>query len=333
MRRELALLDEDESSGSTDQFRQQHAGSIPPPKSITGPISPVAAETDAQIPLLIHKSPARRQPLRSAPARIHPPRRYARGLTVFLLVTLLVSLEPVGQYRNREAQKQAYQSSWEQTPPSTLLASKIAAALVGQRQQGKSSQTPSMDDADNLVPGVLLDDPAAVHLLSPEHVAVLIKERGFFCSHWSWTEKWSNPDQDGISNNFVQQLTPGVLLDQTTGLTWQHSGSQRKVSYDEAGAYIDNLNKQHFAGWDDWRLPSLEEAMTLVKGSKNKNGLHTSDKFDATQKWIWTANPGRNDHAWVVFFGQGFCDLEPTTSRNTFYVKAVRTARRQLVLQ
>ncbi|MCB9501891.1 MAG: DUF1566 domain-containing protein [Deferribacteres bacterium] len=40
--------------------------------------------------------------------------------------------------------------------------------------------------------------------------------------------------------------------------------------FEKAVVYIDSLNKANFAGYSDWRLPTLEEAMTLMEPEKKE---------------------------------------------------------------
>ncbi|MGH7601356.1 MAG: TIR domain-containing protein, partial [bacterium] len=99
-----------------------------------------------------------------------------------------------------------------------------------------------------------------------------------------------NPKGKGILHEYKLQHGDSVVFDQTKRLTWQQAGSPNPMTYAEAQKYIDNLNKQRFAGYDDWRLPTLEEAMSLMQPEKNISGLHIDPEFDRTQSWIWTAD-------------------------------------------
>ena len=53
-------------------------------------------------------------------------------------------------------------------------------------------------------------------------------------------------------------------------------------------SYIDDINRQDFGGFSDWRLPTLKEAMSLMEPAGNQNGLHISSIFDPVQDEIWT---------------------------------------------
>ena len=52
---------------------------------------------------------------------------------------------------------------------------------------------------------------------------------------------------------------------------WQQSGSSERMQFEDAKKWITELNLKGFAGFNDWRLPTLEEAMSLME-PEQKNG-------------------------------------------------------------
>jgi serine/threonine-protein kinase len=114
-----------------------------------------------------------------------------------------------------------------------------------------------------------------------------------------------------------------LVVDHTSGLTWRQSGSQRGLRYTEAELYVRDLNNHWFAGYNDWHLPTLEEAMSLIE-PKRKNGvLHINAVFDCTQVGIWTADKESASSAWVVYFYDGDCVRDRVVGYYS-YVRAVR---------
>jgi len=89
----------------------------------------------------------------------------------------------------------------------------------------------------------------------------------------------------------------------------------------KAEEYIQKLNKDHFAGCTGWRLPTLEEAMSLMEPKKHGD-LYIDPVFDKTQRWIWTADNASAGVAWVVGFYGGGC--YNSRLHLYVYVRAVR---------
>jgi len=93
--------------------------------------------------------------------------------------------------------------------------------------------------------------------------------------------------------------------------------------YSEAEKYIRELNNKSFAGFTDWRLPTLEEAMSLMETQKKNGNLYSDSKFGQTQRSIWTADKDSAGRAWYVSFSVGFCYLNDLG--HDYYVRAVRS--------
>ncbi|MCP5087084.1 MAG: TIR domain-containing protein, partial [Rhodobacteraceae bacterium] len=70
-----------------------------------------------------------------------------------------------------------------------------------------------------------------------------------------------------------------VIIDHATGLTWQKSGSSNYMTYQKAQEYVKQLNRERFAGFNDWRLPTIPELMSLLEPEKSSNGLYLNSIF------------------------------------------------------
>jgi len=117
--------------------------------------------------------------------------------------------------------------------------------------------------------------------LSEEQVKTMLAEKNFYDSSW-------NKDGKGLTHNYVEQTLNGdkIVLDKTTGLMWQQSGSHNYMVYSDAEKYIRELNDKSFAGFTDWRLPTLEKAMSLMETQKKNGDLYIDSNFDQTQRRI-----------------------------------------------
>lgn len=151
--------------------------------------------------------------------------------------------------------------------------------------------------------------------LSVEQVKTKVRQYGFYDDAY-------NPRGKGINNNFELQQSGQVVFDYATGLMWQQSGSSEHMTYADAENYIRDLNNRRFASYIDWRLPTLEEAMSLMEPKKHGN-LHLDPMFDREAPFIWTVDKENAGAAWVVGFNFGGCghyDIGISTN----HVRAVR---------
>jgi uncharacterized membrane protein len=121
-----------------------------------------------------------------------------------------------------------------------------------------------------------------------------------------------NSTQNAVSETKTISIAKNELVENpSTGLTWQYSGPEKMVNYENAKKYIFDLNRDNYAGFSDWRLPTLEEAQSL----------NFAD-FDPEQNWIWTANKKDDHHYWAIQLESGQYYYQYWNDR--FYVKAVR---------
>jgi len=56
----------------------------------------------------------------------------------------------------------------------------------------------------------------------------------------------------------------GTVTDLNTGLMWQQGFAEQKLTYTEALAYVEETNARRFAGYGDWRLPTIKQLYSLI---------------------------------------------------------------------
>ncbi len=124
-----------------------------------------------------------------------------------------------------------------------------------------------------------------------------------------------------FSANDFKRKTKNSIIDKSTGLIWQKSGSPYPLTWDQAKSYIHTLNENGFDRRSDWRLPTVNELITLLTDTPHGEDFCMEPMFDRTQKWLWSADRRSFMAAWYVSMDLGFVAWHDFTGY--YYVKAV----------
>ncbi|MGH1366453.1 MAG: TIR domain-containing protein [Calditrichia bacterium] len=173
-------------------------------------------------------------------------------------------------------------------------------------------------------------EPPTVHLrttpsnsLDFEAIKKMLDEYGFYCSNeGNLSGPFTNPTGTGLRSGLGAKN--GIVEVHGSGLMWQQQGSAEWMEYPAISTYINDLNISEFGGFSDWRLPTLEEGMSLVQPKKSENGLFISSFFNSTQLWIWTTDGAHEDWSWNVDFETGSYD-QYNRNGGISFVRAVRS--------
>lgn len=94
----------------------------------------------------------------------------------------------------------------------------------------------------------------------------------------------------------------GTVSDKKTGLMWAKESSEKNMVFSEAEQYCKNFNEGNHK---DWRLPTVEELLSLVDYTKYDPAINPI--FKCASNWHWTSTPyaESSGHQWVVYFGNG----------------------------
>ncbi len=157
--------------------------------------------------------------------------------------------------------------------------------------------------------------------LDEERVRAMFREHGFYSTCGIYNAQYCN--QDGDFANRFRRCGDRALCDGATGLMWERDGSKAAMSWDDAAAYIRGMNRRKAGGHSDWRLPTLEELLSLMERSWGDAGLYIDDRFDAGPRSCWSGDLRGTDRAWKANFHLGYAVDASMEEKN--WVRAVRT--------
>lgn len=102
-----------------------------------------------------------------------------------------------------------------------------------------------------------------------------------------------------FQNILVDDSNGLTVTDMATGLMWQRFGSDL-FSLRKLKRWVQGLNQAKFAGFDDWRIPTIEEALSLLDPQENNKGFHLHQCFGARQGYIFTVDLRKPGGSWFV---------------------------------
>jgi eukaryotic-like serine/threonine-protein kinase len=115
-----------------------------------------------------------------------------------------------------------------------------------------------------------------------------------------------------------------TVHDQSTGLVWQRSGSSSPMEWTAAQAYLARLNRHHWAGRSGWRLPTVDELLSLLEPGAPLDDFCLQPLFDARQSRLWSADRRSFIAAWLVDVESGYLGWQDFTC--PAFVRAVSSA-------
>lgn len=115
-----------------------------------------------------------------------------------------------------------------------------------------------------------------------------------------------------------------TVLDRETRLMWQRGASEERMVWKDGFAYIEQLNRGHFAGYADWRYPSKEELASLIAMEEDRRtGLYLNPLF-GKQRCCWSSTEASHHRACYADFYYGDIYIIEGNYAN-YPVRAVRT--------
>ena len=130
----------------------------------------------------------------------------------------------------------------------------------------------------------------------------------------------------------------GTVTDIRTGLMWKQclegqsgadcEGAVGKFNWDNAMKIPQTLNQRGgFAGYCDWRVPTIKELESLVMHERMNPAICTEAFPNSPASGVWSCSPNimHTSFAWGVYFDYGFSYDYRRSSR--YGVRLVRGGR------
>lgn len=141
-----------------------------------------------------------------------------------------------------------------------------------------------------------------VHLSAPSssitenEIEGLIKNYNFFDTQYNPAGRFSNylvDNKDGLT-----------VTDMVTGIMWQRGGYDI-TSIRKMVGQVNKANEQNYAGYNDWRLPTMAEALSLMEPEKNRKDLYLHPCFSEREPFIFLNEKRDPGGYWFCDFKQG----------------------------
>lgn len=130
-----------------------------------------------------------------------------------------------------------------------------------------------------------------------------------------------------LQNRFKPDLVAATITDHTTGMIWQQSGSDYPLNWQQAHMYIHQMNRDRYGRRTTWRLPTVDELISLLTETPHGEEYCIEPVFDLQQKSLWSADRRSFTAAWYVSVDMGFVSWQDFSAFN--YVRGVSSLSNQ----
>ncbi|MBI3782804.1 MAG: TIR domain-containing protein, partial [Deltaproteobacteria bacterium] len=236
---------------------------------------------------------------------------------------------PIADRVETRRQRAAFKWQWP-----LAAASAIAAIALGFHFLSREGDRAVAAPAQPAIPGARTDPAApsaatttlrtAGALLTAPAVEVMLVQNGFY-------DLLRNPSGKGVAHRYEAVAKGDAVLvrDAATGLLWQKTGvGEKGADHDGAEREIKELNDSSYGGFADWRLPTLDEAMSLMEPKALDFGeleCHFDPILGRGRFFVWTADMSAPDSGWIAYYCDGYARSEGISFNA--YVRAVRSER------
>lgn len=151
--------------------------------------------------------------------------------------------------------------------------------------------------------GTLASDALGGPLDPPGAPASTMQRLSDIAPSWSRILSDTNGDGAGCGSTRFECIFGGVaVLDHETGLVWQRSPAYTARNWQGA---VDTCRGETTGNRRGWRLPYIEEYLSLVDLSESLPAISSESPFTGIDGYYWSANtfdtPGSSEYEAVLF--------------------------------
>ncbi len=126
-----------------------------------------------------------------------------------------------------------------------------------------------------------------------------------------------------LQGAYIRDIVSMTVYDTQTGLTWEDD-KNRLRTWEGAVDYCQRLN---FAGVRDWRLPNINELLSIVDYGQSKTTVNPAFQYliHNGQYWSSTTSAADTASAWYINFSDGYSRTFPKSIQR--YFRCVRKGK------
>lgn len=129
-----------------------------------------------------------------------------------------------------------------------------------------------------------------------------------------------------IRNSF-QVLNEDTVQDEVTGLIWQRPGTACPVDRGQADRLVAAWNAARFGGTATWRLPTVNELLSLIPDPSLPESVCDPDPFAGDREWFWSCDRRSPETSWYVNIRLGYAGWQDDGCRYSVRAVASKATR------
>ena len=175
-----------------------------------------------------------------------------------------------------------------------------------------------------IAPGNICTDTVKCHDNTAE-IACPAEGKTFFGQDAQYTEKgYCVPKNFTLEDIMIGGKRHRTTIDNNTGLEWASWTGQSRISWEDSQTFCETLE---YGGHSDWRLPSIQELLTIVNFPNNSPALDLAYFSNGPLQYnVWSSTLVKDDSskAWYLVARYGPSSYTLKTDASNTYVMCVR---------